>query len=166
MYIAQITICLLLYGLSAAIAPNARPGGPQKPVARTYVGTTPCSNGTRPIPGIPSDAPCELIKWRLTFLEKNNNDLSGTYVLDAEYGMPRQGTRDIAGGRQLHRTGNWDTVKHPLTKASIYRLDPGAPEMSISFIRLSERLIHLLDSEQQLMIGSGAWSYTLNKTDS
>ena len=47
--------------------------------------------------------------------------------------------------------------------AVIYRLDPGNPATSISFLRLNDNLLHLLDSDRQLMIGTGAWSYTLNK---
>lgn len=128
----------------------------------TYVASTPCSPGTKPVPGIPANAPCELIKWKLVLAGKGE---TGAYSLDCYYGLPNQGSRDfINGGTRIRRSGKW--VKqhgmpgNPL--AVIYQFDPGSPQ-SISFLRLNNNLLHLLDSKQQLMTGTGAWSYTLNK---
>ena len=130
-----------------------------------YVASTPCSTGTRPVPGIPpGKTGCELIKWKLKLL--SDNSTSGTYVLDCNYGMPKQGTRGfINGGAHLHREGKWVTEKGAATgpSAIVYRLDPDKSAESISFLRLNENLLHLLDSHNQLMNGTGAWSYTLSK---
>jgi hypothetical protein len=131
-----------------------------------YVASTPCSAGTRPLPGIPKDAACELIKWELKLFEGKGKQMPGTYILNCDYGMPRQGTQGfINGGNHLHREGKWIIIKGTTTNPSaiIYRLDPDTPQVSVSFLRLNENLIHLLDSHHQLMIGNGAWSYTLNK---
>ena len=131
------------------------PGGK----AVLFVASTPCTAGTRPVPGIPKEGGCELIKWNLQLLKD-------TYILDCDYGMPKQGTRGfIDGGKHLHREGKWIIEKGSATDPSavIYRLDPDSPATSISFLRLNDNLIHLLDSHRQLMIGTGAWSYTLNK---
>ena len=122
-----------------------------------YVASTPCSNGTKPLPGIPKNTPCELIKWELRLSS------SGTYILNCVYGMPKQGTQGfINGGTRLHREGKW-VIKRDNQSAAIYRLDPDKPSESIAFVMLNENLLHLLDSRQHLMIGNGAWSYTLNK---
>jgi hypothetical protein len=133
----------------------------QAPVV--YVASTPCSTGTRPLPGIPpGKTGCELIKWVL----KLSGDGTGTYILDCDYGMPKQGTRGfINGGTRLHREGKWVIVKetHTNPSAVIYCLDPDKPAESISFIRLNDNLLHLLDSSGQLMTGTGAWSYTLSR---
>jgi hypothetical protein len=131
-----------------------------------FVASTPCSAGTRPLPGIPAEAGCELIKWELKLSGDTGKQGSGTYILDCDYGMPKQGTRGfINGGTHLHREGKWVIIKGTGTNPSavIYRLDPDKPRSSISFLRLNESLLHLLDSHQQLMIGTGAWSYTLNR---
>ncbi|MGZ3944914.1 MAG: hypothetical protein ACXVJB_08215 [Mucilaginibacter sp.] len=127
-----------------------------------FVASTPCSFGTRPLPGIPADAGCELIKWQLKLF---GSGALGTYILDCDYGLPKQGTRGfIHGGKHLHREGKWTVVKgNTYPNAEIYRLDPDQPKASISFIRLNENLLHLLDSDQHLMIGTGGWSYTLSK---
>jgi hypothetical protein len=133
----------------------------------TYVASTPCSAGTRPLPGIPKDAGCELIKWKLTLSASGASAASGTYSLDCYYGMPKQGTRDfINGGTRLQRRGRWinhtDMPGNP--DAIVCQLDPGKNQVSISFLRVNSNLLHLLDAKQHLMIGTGAWSYTLNKT--
>ena len=132
-----------------------------------FVASTPCSAGTRPLPDIPQGkGGCELIKWHLALSGIAGNKTSGAYVLDCDYGMPKQGTRGfINGGTHLHREGKWIIEKGiPANPSAIlYRLDPDKPAESISFIRLNENLLHLLDDHGQLMIGTGAWSYTLNR---
>jgi len=131
-----------------------------------FVASTPCSGNTKPLPGIPKDAGCELIKWELRLLKDTGEQTSGTYILDCMYGMPKQGTRGfINGGSSLHREGKWTIIKGTPTNpgAIIYKLDPDQPNTSISFLRLNENFLHLLDSHNQLMIGTGAWSYTLSR---
>lgn len=124
-------------------------GGSPKPAV--FVASTPCSEGTRPVPGIPGEEGCELIKWELKLF-------GSRYVLDCDYGMPKQGTRGfINGGKHLHREGRWKEEGKKIF------LDPDQPAVSISFFRLNENLLHLLDSRGRLMIGTGAWSYTLNR---
>lgn len=131
-----------------------------------FVASTPCSLGTRPVPDIPpGQSGCDLIKWRLK-LSGDGKSSPGTYILDCDYGIPKQGTRGfINGGTHLHREGKWAIAKGMASNpaAIIYRLDPDKPSQSISFVQLNENLLHLLDSHQQLMNGTGAWSYTLSK---
>jgi hypothetical protein len=122
---------------------------------QTFVGSTPCSEVTRPLPGIPHDRECELIKWELRL---SGGPEAGSYSLFCSYGLSKQGTRGfINGGYQLRREGKW------VLRKGVYRLDPDKPLESIAFRRLNENLIHLLDDHQQLMVGTGAWSYTLSK---
>jgi hypothetical protein len=133
----------------------------------TFVASTPCSTRTRPVPGIPKGKTgCELIKWRLQLKGAGNKESPGTYILDCDYGMPKQGTRGfINGGNHLHREGKWVVIKSSSASQSpiIYKLDPDKPAESISFTQLNENLLHLLDDHGQLMIGTGAWSYTLSR---
>ena len=39
------------------------------------------------------------------------------------------------------------------------------PPFSLFFMKPNENLLHLLDEEKNLMVGNGAWSYTLNRID-
>lgn len=121
------------------------------PQRALFAASTPCSEGTRPVPGIPREGGCELIKWELRFSD-------GSYTLDCNYGIPKQGTRGfIGGGKRLHREGRWKREGNKVV------LDPDRPAESISFLRLNENLLHLLDSSGRLMVGNGGWSYTLNR---
>jgi hypothetical protein len=150
----------------------------RSPAPAVFVASTPCSAGTRPLPGIPAGAECELMKWKLEIYDESGGrrrsgtggirsvESGGRYILDCDYGVPQQGTRGfIRGGRHLHREGKWIAQKGGATNpaAIVYRLDPDKPRASVSFLRLNENLLHLLDSKGQLMIGTGAWSYTLNR---
>ena len=135
-------------------------------VPAVFVASTPCSSNTKPLAGISREAGCELIKWELRLWGESGKPTSGVYVRDCTYGMPKQGARGfIDGGSRLHRKGKWTVIKgigiNPA--AIIYRLDPDTPRVSVSFLRLNDNLLHLLDSHNQLMIGTGAWSYTLNR---
>jgi hypothetical protein len=148
--------CLLVWN-TAASCQSGNSG------SSTYVGSTPCSAGTRPLPGIPKEAGCELIKWKLTL----SAPAGGTYSLDCYYGLPKQGTQGlINGGTRLRRTGRWvnRTGMPGNPNAVICQLDPDTSLVSISFLRVNSNLLHLLDTKQHLLIGTGAWSYTLNKT--
>ena len=131
-----------------------------------FVASTPCTVGTRPVPDIPpGQTGCDLIKWQLK-LSGDGKLSPGTYILDCDYGIPKQGTRGfINGGTHLHREGKWTVVKGMSSNPSaiVYRLDPDKPSQSISFVQLNDNLLHLLDNHQQLMNGTGAWSYTLSK---
>jgi hypothetical protein len=48
--------------------------------------------------------------------------------------------------------------------AEVLLLDPDKPTTSIALLKLEDRLLHVLDDERALMIGNGAWSYTLNRS--
>jgi len=155
----------------AALPPAPSTAHSQAPVV--YVASTPCTAGTRPLPGIPREAACELMLWKLQLLGDAGKTLSrsagevrsGTYVLDCDYGLPRQGTKGlINGGQHLHRDGNWAIVKGKKgdPSAVIYRLDPDKPQEAVSFLRLNANVLHLLDGDQRLMIGTAGWSYSFN----
>src|SRR5690349_18181672 len=77
------------------------------PAPMVFVASTPCTSGTRPLPGIPADAGCELMLWKLE-LKSSESTRAGTYILDCDYGIPKQGTKGlINGGKHLHREGTW-----------------------------------------------------------
>lgn len=119
-----------------------------------FAGTTPCREGSQPLPGMPQDKPCEMMKWKLSLSPH-------TFTLHCTYGMGRQGSKEFAdGGATLDLHGEWVTEG---TALPIYRLTDAASGRTISFRKLNEDVLHLLDSGGRLMIGSAAWSYTLNR---
>jgi len=135
-------------------------------VIGSFAASTPCSQGTRPVPGIPVNADCELIKWNLTLFMDESQKTSGTYELHCVYGLPKQGTTGlIGGGKNVDMKGRLNINKGIPSNhdAIVYQLHDSKTNKTISFLKLSDDLLHLLDSDQRLMIGSAAWSYTLNR---
>ena len=47
--------------------------------------------------------------------------------------------------------------------AVAYQLHDDKTNNTISFVKLSNDLLHLLDKDKRLMIGNAAWSYTLSR---
>ena len=134
--------------------------------AGTYVASTPCSEGTRPLPGIPVGAGCEFIKWDLTLYQQDPGKTPATFTLHCLYGIPKQGTTGfIGGGKKLDMAGTWTIHKGTPSNpgAIIYQLTDDKTNKTISFLKLGDDLLHLLDDHQRLMIGTAAWSYTLNR---
>lgn len=131
-----------------------------------FVASTPCTAGTRPLPGMRLTGKCELIKWKLQIFGMAGSNSTRTYILDCDYGIAKQGTRGLVnGGTHLHREGKWaiQTGMPGNSTAVVFCVDPDKPKESVYLLKLSDELLHLLDSDRQLMTGTAAWSYTLNK---
>jgi hypothetical protein len=144
-----------------------------KPVASSllgvYVASTPCSQGTRPLPGMSVNTDCEFIKWKLTLYQDASAKSPTTYTLQYLYGLSKPGTTGfIEGGKKGDMEGTWTISKGmgPDSHAIVYQLNDQKTGKTISLVRLNDHLLHLLDSDHHLMIGSAAWSYTLNRIDS
>lgn len=133
------------------------------PLSGVYVASTPCSQGTRPLPGMLAKTDCELMQWTLT-LHRQSSAPAG-FTLHCVYGMSQQGTTGFTGGgEKMDMEGTW-AIK--LTRSAphlpIVELVDRKTNKTISFLKLSDDLLHLLDSDQRLMIGNAAWSYTLSR---
>jgi hypothetical protein len=63
--------------------------------------------------------------------------------------------------------GGWDIVKGTKTdpNADVYQLYSEDSQVAVSFVKMSDDLLHVLDRDKTLMVGNAAWSYTLNRTD-
>lgn len=159
------TIALLFFVVMNSCSQQNDPG--VSSIMGVFVASTPCSAGTKPLPGIAVNADCELIKWKLTLYQHESTKTPTTYKLLAAYGLPKQGTKGfIGGGKEIETGGKWTIVKGTPSDANaiVYQLHDESNK-TISFLKLNDNLIHLLDSEKHLMIGHGGWSYTLNRID-
>jgi len=82
--------------------------------------------------------------------------------------MPKQGTRGfMEGASTIELKGKWTIDKdiHENYRAVVYRLIADNSSITLSFLKPNENILHLLDGNKNLMIGNGAWSYTLNRTN-
>ncbi len=130
----------------------------------TFVASSPCSEGSRPLPGIPANAECEFINWKLRL--NGEEAKPANYTLTYTWGMSKPGTSGFMnGGTTVIMQGKWSASKGTATdpNAIVYTLDPDKPANSIHFVKLTDQLLHLLDKSKRLMVGSPAWSYTLNR---
>ena len=126
----------------------------------TFVASTPCSQGTRPLPGMAVGDSCELMKWKLTLSPDR-------FTLHCNYGMAKQGTKGfVDGGKAIDLEGHWIITKGMATdpNATVYRLTDSKSNKMILLLKLGEDLLQVLDSDYHLMTGTAAWSYTLNRT--
>lgn len=159
-------VLLTVTACAAATETPSLPSGPT--VFGVFEGTTPCSRLTRPLPQIPEDTDCEQMLWRLVLYQDPDTENPTTYGLNSAYGLPKQGTPDLVrGGTPIVMVGKWDIAKGTQTNpdAVVYRLDPDDPQKAVSFLKISDDILHILDRDRALMVGNGAWAYTLNRMD-
>lgn len=137
-------------------------------VLARFEATTPCDQISKSLLQIPSGMQAEMMKWDLTLYKDPKTLQRGGYKLSYTYGMSKQGTRGFMEGattRELN--GTWTVGKGTLenSEAAIYQLGAVDGSASLSFLKLNENVLHLLNSENKPMRGNGAWSYTLNRID-
>jgi len=157
----------LLTGCTQMTTPTATvPAGSS--IFGVFEGITPCSAQTSPLPQIPEDTNCEQMIWKFTLYQDSATGAPTTYQLDAAYGVPKQNTNGLDDdGTPITMEGNWGIMKGTDTDANavIYQLNPEDPQMTISFLKVDEDILHVLHPDMRLMVGNAGWSYTINRTD-
>ena len=138
-----------------------------------FAGTTPCSNVIRPIHKIDREPDCPLeqckcmmVEWELTLYIDANTKKPTRYTLK---GINRYTVKETnmysEPGTKSETEGRWAIVRG--TKANpnaiLYQLNPDKPGMGLSFLKLSDSLLHIIDQNEKLMIGNEFFSYTLNR---
>lgn len=131
-----------------------------------FIASTPCSSGTRPLPGIPLNQDCELIQLDLKLFQDQVKKTPTEFTLHYSFGMALNNTHGlIGGGTSMELKGAW-TIANGKTSNPFpitILLRDSATGTVISLQKLNDHLLHLLDSDGHLMIGNAGWSYTLNK---
>lgn len=63
--------------------------------------------------------------------------------------------------------GTWSIVKGTTAdpEADVYQLHAEDSQVVVSFAKMSDDILHVLNRDKTLMVGNAAWSYTLNRTD-
>jgi hypothetical protein len=120
----------------------------------------------RPIHKVSQEADCALVKWTLTLNQDPVSLKPTTYKLTSVNRFIVKGTNMYSEpGTKNETEGKWTIVAGTKTNptAIVYRLESDKPETSISFLKLSDKLIHLLDNGEKLMIGNESFSYTLSQ---
>jgi hypothetical protein len=148
--------------------PAPSPVPPGSELYGVFQANTPCTAEARPLPQIPADANCEQMKWNLVFYQDPATGDPTTYNLTSSYGMAKPNTNDLVdGGTSIEMEGTWTimTGTESDPEAIVYQLNDKASQDTVSLLKVSEDMLHVLNSDMTLLVGNGAWSYTLNRMD-
>jgi hypothetical protein len=136
--------------------------------SEVFVGTTPAARWVRDfVTGLAPDAPCHAIAWELALTNQGAAG-PGTFTLTAVYQIPKvSNPNQLETGPRVSLQGTWELLKgiRAQPDAVLYRLTLEEPRRALSFVRVSDGLLHLLNADQSLAIGNGGQSYTLNRAD-
>ena len=148
------------------IGPSCSQQPGDKSLNKTFEATTPCNDDVREMLGIPADFKCEMMKWRLSLLS-NSKKSPSTFDLVYTYGLGKQGTRGFTeGAKTVELKGKWTIEKNNSKNSEvIMTLIADNSPVTLSFLQPGQNLLHLLHKDKQLVNGTAAWSYTLNRTD-
>ena len=133
-----------------------------------FEATTPCDEAVKTLLGIPEGTKSDMMKWNLAFYNDSKTSVPSSYKLIYTYGLAKQGTRGFVEGASTRKLKGKCTVGKGTsenTEAIVYTLYSDSSSVSLSFLKPNENILHLLDGDRNLMIGNGAWSYTLNNTN-
>ena len=162
--VLAVTACAAIN--SHTITPTPVPRGPE--IRGVFEGMTPCSAQARPLLQVPANSDCDQMIWSLVLYQDPQTGAPTTYSLQGAYGRSKQGTNDlIRGGTSISMEGQWTITTGTKSDphATVYQINPDDRGTSVSFQRINDNLIHVLSSEKTLLVGNGAWSYTLNRMD-
>jgi hypothetical protein len=133
---------------------------------KIFEATTPCNDEVKKMLGIPADFKCEMLKWRLTLSGNAKKNPSG-FELMYTFGLGKQGTKGFTeGAKTIELEGKYAIEKrNAKNSALIITLIADNSPVTLSFLQPGQNLLHLLNREKQLVNGTAAWSYTLNRTE-
>lgn len=143
-----LLFCVLI--LTFCSATNAKP-------EIILIGSTPGDNFVKVMLTIPAETVVDFIRWRLTLGDKN------TFVLDIQYGESQPNTLGFKGdGERKNFKGTFSVLENSNFE-EVYHLKSADLSADITIAKLNENIFHLLTSQDQLMVGNGGWSYSLNR---
>jgi len=122
-------------------------------------GSTPGDDEIKNILHIPATTLVDFIRWEV---QLNNNN---SFVLNVQYGESQPNTLGFKkDGERKTLKGSFSISKSNRFN-EIYHLKGVGLKDEISIVKLNNNIFHLLSSHEQLMIGNGGWSYSLNRKD-
>lgn len=129
-----------------------------------WVGSTPGDNYIKSMLNIPATTKVDFIRWNLVLKTTDANENS--FELDLVFGEGEQGTPGFKnGGETQSYSGNFTISKsgNENINGETWHLKSSNLKSELILVKLDDNLIHLLTSQNRLMIGNGGWSYTLSR---
>lgn len=125
--------------------------------AFSVVGSTPGDSAVKRMLGIKSDAVIDFIRWELDFKPDQS------FILAIQYGENQPNTlgfkqggiqQKIEGKYQVSATEEWQ---------ELYTLKSKDGKVVLNLAAINANIFHILDYQNQLLVGNAGWSYTLNQ---
>jgi hypothetical protein len=123
------------------------------------IGSTPGDEPIKTMLTIPAETKVDFIRWNLILDDKK------AFILDIAYGESKPNTLDFKSAGKQTIKGTYLIVKNQMENRfkEIYQLKSDDLPGIISIVKINENLFHILTPQNQLMIGNGGWSYSLNR---
>lgn len=150
----SVLLLLLLYNVGMLDA-NVQ-GSSTSTNAIELQASTPCDSVIMTMLHIEQAGVIDFIRWNLV-LSPNNS-----FELNIKYGESQPNTLGFKVENHQEIKGAFTVQKSEAPRGDIYQLSADSG-IRFSFIKLNADLYHLLDPDQQLMLGNGGWSYCLNR---
>jgi len=135
-------------------------------VAAEYVGSSPGGELVREfLGGLASNAPCHSITWQLTLSTSHGSGSPAMFSVSALYHVPTASNPNRSeDGPKVALKGSWEILQGAKSRpgAEVYRITASNPQRSLSFVKVGDHLLHLLNPDGSLAVGNGGESYTLN----
>ena len=162
----RFSVAMLFFYCCIGQSCSQQTGPGDKSLKQTFEATTPCNDEVKEMLGIPADFKCEMMKWNLT-LSNDSKMNPSIFNLVCTYGLTKQGTRGFTdGAKTIELKGKWANEKSkPKNSDIIITLFAENSPVTLSFFQPGQNLLHLLNKNKQLVNGTAAWSYTLNRTE-
>jgi hypothetical protein len=131
-----------------------------------FTGSTPGDELIKSLLAIHPSKKVDFIRWNLT-LNKTKTDKK-TFILNIVFGEAQPNTLGFYhGGTKLIFEDEYTITQNKSEgiNGEIIHLKSSKLPSEIKMIKLNDNLFHLLTPENQLMVGNGGWSYTLNCKD-
>jgi hypothetical protein len=143
----------LLWSAAGHAEPAAKPD-----VFGEFVGSTPCGEPFGKLFDIPADANPP-VRWVLTLYQDPKAHTPTVYKLRAE----SDGAKPPAARKPVtkEKEGRWSIRKGTKADpdAAVYELAGG-----VNFYKLTDDVLHALNPDRTLAVGTAGWSYTLNRS--
>lgn len=134
-------------------------------ISSVYAGTSPCATSIRSFLKISAKERCDEISWHLE-LNRDGSKNPTTFLLKRGYKYYIDNSRSQPK-ESITIEGVWKITKGRKSQvnATVIELKAQHTTDPLRFYVADENIIHLLDKEDNLMVGDGGQSYTLSRID-